>query len=84
MDYTKEANKEEKAVGEPVKLNIYDLTDMNGYMYWFGLGVYHSAIEGGLTNFIFFMKFPPLKKNQYAFFLSLFISCIFDLITNLC
>ncbi|MCO5571813.1 hypothetical protein L7F22_025561 [Adiantum nelumboides] len=32
-------------LGEPLKLNVYDLTHMNGYMYWFGLGVYHSAIE---------------------------------------
>lgn len=31
--------------GEPLKLNVYDLTRMNGYMYWFGLGIYHSAIE---------------------------------------
>ncbi|KAH7405234.1 hypothetical protein KP509_15G062000 [Ceratopteris richardii] len=37
---------EEKHIpGEVLKLNIYDLTHMNGYMYWFGLGVYHSAIE---------------------------------------
>ena len=50
MAPTNDANTEAKMVGEPVKLNVYDLTDMNGYMYWFGLGVYHSAIEGGILN----------------------------------
>ncbi|XP_054797893.1 deSI-like protein At4g17486 [Prosopis cineraria] len=29
----------------PVYLNVYDLTPMNGYMYWTGLGVYHSGVE---------------------------------------
>lgn len=26
-------------------LNVYDLTPINNYLYWFGLGVFHSAIE---------------------------------------
>ncbi|KAJ7539022.1 hypothetical protein O6H91_11G086200 [Diphasiastrum complanatum] len=29
----------------PVYLNVYDLTPMNGYIYWFGIGVFHSGIE---------------------------------------
>ncbi|KAI4329385.1 hypothetical protein L6164_021653 [Bauhinia variegata] len=29
----------------PVYLNVYDLTPMNGYTYWFGLGVYHSGVQ---------------------------------------
>ncbi|KAF6143680.1 hypothetical protein GIB67_021690 [Kingdonia uniflora] len=29
----------------PVFLNVYDLTPINGYAYWFGLGVYHSGVE---------------------------------------
>ncbi|KAJ0256693.1 PPPDE domain-containing protein [Hirschfeldia incana] len=29
----------------PVYLNVYDLTPINGYTYWFGLGVYHSGVE---------------------------------------
>ncbi|ERN00705.1 deSI-like protein At4g17486 [Amborella trichopoda] len=29
----------------PVYLNVYDLTPSNGYIYWFGLGVFHSGVE---------------------------------------
>ncbi|KAG5020946.1 hypothetical protein JHK87_016801 [Glycine soja] len=29
----------------PVYLNVYDLTPMNGYVYWAGLGIYHSGVE---------------------------------------
>ncbi|TMW92162.1 hypothetical protein EJD97_013428 [Solanum chilense] len=29
----------------PVYLNVYDLTPMNGYAYWIGLGVYHSGVQ---------------------------------------
>lgn len=28
-----------------VVLNVYDLTPMNNYMIWFGLGIFHSGIE---------------------------------------
>jgi len=28
-----------------VYLNVYDLTQMNGYVYWAGLGVFHSGVE---------------------------------------
>ncbi|XP_010244325.1 PREDICTED: deSI-like protein At4g17486 [Nelumbo nucifera] len=31
--------------GTPVYLNVYDLTPMNGYVYWAGLGVFHSGVE---------------------------------------
>jgi hypothetical protein len=30
----------------PVYLNVYDLTTMNGYVYWAGLGIFHSGVEG--------------------------------------
>ena len=30
----------------PVYLNVYDLTPANGYMYWAGLGVFHTGVEG--------------------------------------
>ncbi|KAM0018644.1 putative PPPDE peptidase domain-containing protein [Helianthus debilis subsp. tardiflorus] len=29
----------------PVHLNVYDLTPMNGYAYWLGIGVYHSGVQ---------------------------------------
>lgn len=29
-----------------VYLNVYDLTPANGYVYWAGLGIFHSAVEG--------------------------------------
>lgn len=29
----------------PVYLNVYDLTSINGYAYWLGLGVYHSGVQ---------------------------------------
>lgn len=35
----------------PVYLNVYDLTPINGYAYWFGLGVYHSGVQGSLLFF---------------------------------
>ncbi|PKA63362.1 DeSI-like protein [Apostasia shenzhenica] len=31
--------------GTPVLLNVYDLTPLNHYLYWFGLGIFHSGIE---------------------------------------
>ncbi|XP_050944581.1 deSI-like protein At4g17486 isoform X2 [Cucumis melo] len=29
----------------PVYLNVYDLTAINGYAYWLGLGVFHSGVQ---------------------------------------
>ncbi|KAL2490710.1 PPPDE putative thiol peptidase family protein [Abeliophyllum distichum] len=29
----------------PVYLNVYDLTPVNGYFYWAGVGVFHSGVE---------------------------------------
>ncbi|KAH6780022.1 PPPDE putative thiol peptidase family protein [Perilla frutescens var. hirtella] len=29
----------------PVYLNVYDLTPINGYVYWAGVGVFHSGVE---------------------------------------
>jgi hypothetical protein len=30
----------------PVVLNVYDLTPVNNYLHWGGLGIFHSAVEG--------------------------------------
>lgn len=30
----------------PVYLNVYDLTSMNGFVYWAGIGIFHSGVEG--------------------------------------
>ena len=32
----------------PVYLNVYDLTPMNVYGYWLGIGIYHSGLEGSV------------------------------------
>ncbi|XP_022153427.1 deSI-like protein At4g17486 [Momordica charantia] len=37
----------------PVYLNVYDLTPINGYAYWFGLGVYHSGVQVHGIEFAF-------------------------------
>ncbi|CAN4107570.1 unnamed protein product [Withania somnifera] len=29
----------------PVYLNVYDLTPVNGYFYWAGIGVFHTGVE---------------------------------------
>lgn len=43
----------------PVYLNVYDLTPVNGYMYWAGLGIFHSGVEGQLTLKSFYHIFKP-------------------------
>ncbi|CAH8277964.1 unnamed protein product [Arabidopsis lyrata] len=44
-----EDKEEAETTGEgcltPVYLNVYDLTPVNNYLYWFGLGIFHSGIE---------------------------------------
>lgn len=37
--------KKKKIGAVPVYLNVYDLTPINGYAYWLGLGVYHSGVQ---------------------------------------
>lgn len=57
-------SKKKKKGGVPVYLNVYDLTPMNGYAYWLGLGVYHSGVQG--VSFIYYV---------YALFI-LFFVCV--------
>lgn len=57
---------EEKYTGEearftPVYLNVYDLTPVNNYLYWFGIGIFHSGIEC-----MFFIL--PILTVHYFFF----------------
>ena len=53
----------------PVYLNVYDLTPMNGYAYWLGLGVYHSGVQGGFLFLLFyFYLFFIFIKNCFFFF----------------
>ncbi|XP_024033072.1 deSI-like protein At4g17486 isoform X2 [Morus notabilis] len=40
FDRTNNKNRESEVV-----LNVYDLTPINGYTYWFGFGIFHSGIE---------------------------------------
>ncbi|KAG2390106.1 DeSI-like protein [Vigna angularis] len=37
--------RKKKPGSNPVYLNVYDLTPINGYAYWLGLGVYHSGVQ---------------------------------------
>nr|DAD27348.1 TPA_asm: hypothetical protein HUJ06_028816 [Nelumbo nucifera] len=37
--------RKKKTGSHPVYLNVYDITPMNGYAYWFGLGIYHSGVQ---------------------------------------
>jgi len=50
-------NDEDDNSSSIVVLNVYDLTPINDYMYWFGFGIFHSGIEG---NFPFFLCFNLL------------------------
>lgn len=48
----------------PVYLNVYDLTAINGYVYWAGLGVFHSGLEG-LCIVLYWFFFSRLKLNSF-------------------
>lgn len=39
------SSSDESRNGIPVTLNVYDLTPLNNYLYWCGLGIFHSGIE---------------------------------------
>lgn len=36
----------EEARKTPIYLNVYDISPINKYLYWLGLGIYHSGIQG--------------------------------------
>ncbi|KAM5573036.1 deSI-like protein [Rosa sericea] len=41
----KEQQTDRKRTRALLYLNVYDLTPVNNYLYWFGFGVFHSGIE---------------------------------------
>ena len=51
----------------PVYLNVYDLTPINGYVYWAGLDIFHYGVEGKLT-------FIPHFSKSLIFFLFLVVA----------
>jgi hypothetical protein len=63
--------------GTPVVLNVYDLTPMNNYLYWFGLGIFHSGIEGAyaLTCLPAGIRFGCLRCSCFA--ASRLLCCLF-------
>lgn len=62
----REQNSEKKS-GSMIYLNVYDLTTINNYLYLFGLGIFHSGIEG-----MAFSWYSELVIN----FCFLFSSCL--------
>ncbi|KAJ3673128.1 hypothetical protein LUZ60_006502 [Juncus effusus] len=43
--FSKERSTGQMTGSAPVYLNVYDLTPINGYVYWAGLGIFHSGVE---------------------------------------
>lgn len=56
-----------------VYLNVYDLTPINNYLYLFGLGIFHSGIEGLSFSLIYFLCFNFILNLILCVFLSLVI-----------
>ncbi|KAF8389180.1 hypothetical protein HHK36_025873 [Tetracentron sinense] len=50
-----------------VYLNVYDLTPINGYAYWLGLGVYHSGVQGFDFVRSLCFEFIAVHDVEYAF-----------------
>nr|DAD45164.1 TPA_asm: hypothetical protein HUJ06_003394 [Nelumbo nucifera] len=72
-------SRKRKTGSVPVYLNVYDLTPINGYAYWLGLGVYHSGVQGQLLASLSihiwiitcFDSFSPANKvSSFLFFFS--------------
>ncbi|KAL1200603.1 DeSI-like protein [Cardamine amara subsp. amara] len=37
----------------PAYLNVYDLTPVNNYLHWFGIGIFHSGIEAHVFEYCY-------------------------------
>ncbi|GLT55028.1 hypothetical protein SLA2020_281820 [Shorea laevis] len=63
-----EGNGNDKNCESQVVLNVYDLTPLNNYTVWFGLGIFHSGIEVHGKEYGFgahdFQQVEFLKWNQ--------------------
>lgn len=68
----------------PIYLNVYDISPINKYLYWFGLGIYHSGIQG--NNFDHFSALlASFPFSLFYFFYFFFHNCtmLFNLKYNL-
>ncbi|GAA0164507.1 cysteine protease [Lithospermum erythrorhizon] len=45
LSLSKDGSSSEQKSEAYLYLNVYDLTPVNNYLYWFGLGIFHSGIE---------------------------------------
>ncbi|WZZ60256.1 hypothetical protein YC2023_060363 [Brassica napus] len=48
----------------PVYLNVYDLTPINGYIYWAGLGIFHSGVEANSEDLMLNAQF--MEQNMLS------------------
>lgn len=65
-----------KSYETQVVLNVYDLTPLNNYTVWFGLGIFHSGIEGE-NSFLFILSFLVLCVQAIWVRLHCVICCAF-------
>jgi len=72
--------------GSPVYLNVYDLSTMNGYLYWAGVGIFHSGVEVHGVEYAFgAIEYPasgifevePRQCPGYKFKKSIYIGTTF-------
>jgi hypothetical protein len=56
-----------------VVLNVYDLTPLNNYFYWFGFGIFHSGIQGSFPITITLFVFLFLLHSMMLIFFIMFI-----------
>ena len=61
-----------KANRHMLYLNVYDLTPVNNYLYLFGLGIYHSGIEGMRIS-VFFLS---LRRNEGCIIILGVVCCL--------
>ncbi|KAF3530010.1 hypothetical protein DY000_02036845 [Brassica cretica] len=46
----------------PVYLNVYDLTPMNVYGYWLGIGIYHSGLEDSVVPTVYWKDQTRIRE----------------------